>query len=53
MGKPPEGTNLYHLYQKKSEGEMEWGAEEGGSKGPSELPWSPPLKVKEARASHK
>lgn len=29
---------------------MGQGGEEGGSEGPSDLPWSPPLKVKEARA---
>lgn len=46
MGKSPKRANRCHLYQKKSEGEME----EGGSKGPSDLPWSPPLKVKEAHA---
>lgn len=50
MGKSPKRTNLYHLYQKKSEGEMEQGGEEGGSKGPSDLSWTPPLRVKEARA---
>lgn len=46
MGKSPKRANWCHLYQKKSEGEME----ECGSKGPSNLPWSPPLKVKEAHA---